>query len=170
MSPKIPANVLRRFFIVSSPSSGPPVGPSWACCEELRLKNERARDPAVAVIGCEPSSVGRRLRNGLPPPRTSRDVWCVNGGFVCCCWGAADTGPADAADVPDKAGLSFVNVGGTAELLRSISGESGRLVLVIEWRDWVFVIDGAGPAVTPGGRHWVYIIKHRKNKQNTIEK
>lgn len=150
MSPKIPANVLRRFFIVSSPSSGPPVGPSWACCDELRLKNERARDPAVAVIGCEPSSVGRRFKNGLPPPRTSREVWCINGG---CCWAGADAA-ADALDVADKAGLSLVNVGGTAEPLRSISvGESGRLVLVIEWRDWVLVIDGAGPVATPGGRH-----------------
>ncbi len=157
MSPKMPAKVLRRFFIVSSPSSGPPPDPSCACCDELRLKKERAKDPAVAVIGCDPSSVFRRLRNGLPPPSTSRDDCCCSGAE---CWGVVDPGTGDA----EAAGLSLANAGGMAEPLRSISGDSGRLLLVIELRDCALVIVGAGagaragPGATPGGRHWVYII------------
>lgn len=154
MSPKMPANVLRKFFIVSSPSSGPPPDPSGACCEALRLKKERANEPAVAVIGCDPSSVERRFRNGLPPPKTSRELWCWSGAG--CCADAEAGTPPDVVDAPDKDGLSFANVGGTAEPLRSISGDSGRLLVGIEWRDWVFGMEGAGPVATPGGRHWVY--------------
>lgn len=153
MSPKMPAKVLRRFFIVSSPSSGPPPDPpSCACCDELRLKKERAKDPAVAVIGCDPSSVFRRLRNGLPPPSTSRDDCCCSGAE---CWGVVDPGTGAA----EAAGLSLANAGGMAEPLRSISGDSGRLLLVIELRDCALVIvgagagAGAGPGATPGGRH-----------------
>lgn len=142
MSPKIPANVLRRFFIVSSPSSVPPPDPSWACCDELRVKKERANDPAVTGV---PSSVPRRVRNGLPPPKTSRDDCCCNDAG----WEAEPTDPVS----------SPARAGGIAELLRSISaGDSGRLPLVIEWRDWAFGIDAGpalGPAGIPGGRHWV---------------
>ena len=63
--------------MVSSPSSGPPplLPPSDCCWDALRLKKDRAKLPAADP--CVPSSVERRLRNGLPPPRTSRDVCSI---------------------------------------------------------------------------------------------
>lgn len=60
---------------------------------------------------------------------------------------------------PVAAALSLAKAGGMAELLRSISGDSGRLLLVSELRDCALVIDGggagagAGAGATPGGRH-----------------
>ena len=102
MSPKMPAKVLRRFFMVSSPSSGPPAptGPPSDCCwDALRLKKDRARLPAADP--CVLSSVERRLRNGLPPPRTSRDDCCV---CVCVCVCVGCPCPCACVDaVPDAA-------------------------------------------------------------------